>query len=806
MKLSLNWIKKYVDLPKTVDAKDIAYNLTLRCVEVESIENTKDKYHDIIVGKILEVKNHPNADKLKVCIVDIGEDEPKQIVCGGINLYEGEYVVVSKPGSEVYWHGEGDLVEIKETKMRGVSSYGMICGAEEVFLVEFFPEGIGEVIVDLKDYKCKPGQEITEVIEMDDVVFEIDNKSLTNRPDLWGHYGIARELAAIYDCELKPIDEYKLDKLPEYDVEIKEPKKCRRYVGIEIDGVYDKKSPMWMQSALVRGGMRPINAVVDITNYVMLGLGQPCHAFDKTHVAGEKIVVRNAKKGEKLLLLDDKYLDLSEDDLVICDAKDPIGLAGIKGGKNDSILPETTGVFLEIANFAADTIRTTDKRFDEKTDAAIRYEKNLDTQKIDDAVNLSLKLFKEFFPDCKFVKYVDNYPVKTERSKIEVSKEFLDKRLGKELDSKVITKVLKSLGYDVTYKDKVYNVLAPFWRSTGDVSIKDDVLGDIARILSFDSFEAQPITISFDHAVIQRKELLERRIKEYLAFRTGFNEIYSYPWIDDKYLQACGIDFKDNVKLSTPPAPEQANLRNSLVPGLVEAISKNLRYYNSFKLFEVAQVFEKGKYHPSCKEETLPVHKRMVAGCIVGKNPKDVFLEVKGVLENLSSYCQCSLVEFKKEVKPSWADVNAYLNILVDGEIIGSLGLLSFKTMSSVKIKRVNVGMFELDMDKLIANESRSNEYEPLEELPLIEKDLSLIMNEDVTWDDIYNTIKARVKEVEFIEEYRGDQIPEGMKSIMLRVKIVNKGTMMTSEEINKKINNLVKSLTFKCGAKLREE
>ena len=193
-------------------------------------------------------------------------------------------------------------------------------------------------------------------------------------------------------------------------------------------------------------------------------------------------------------------------------------------------------MFLEIANFAADTIRTTDKRFDEKTDAAIRYEKNLDTQKIDDAVNLSLKLFKEFFPDCKFVKYVDNYPVKTERSKIEVSKDFLDKRLGKELDSKVITKVLKSLGYDVTYKDKVYNVLAPFWRSTGDVSIKDDVLGDIARILSFDSFEAQPITISFDHAVIQRKELLERRIKEYLAFRTGFNEIYSYPWIDDKYL------------------------------------------------------------------------------------------------------------------------------------------------------------------------------------------------------------------------------------------------------------------------------
>ena len=555
MKVSLNWLKKYVDLPKDVSAEDIAYNLTLSTVEVEGVENTAEKYHDIVVGKVLEVKEHPNADKLKICITDVGEKEPKQIVCGGINLYEGEMVVVSKPGSEVYWHGENELVTIKETKMRGESSYGMICGAEEVFLGDFFPDSEGPVIVDLKGIDCKVGQNISEVFDMDDYVLEIDNKSLTNRPDLWGHYGIARELSVIYKCKLMELDSFELDKLPEYKVEIKEPDKCRRYCAVEIDDVYDKKSPIWMQSALIKAGMRPISAIVDITNYSMLATGQPMHAFDKTHVEGEKIVVRNAKKNEKLLLLDDKYLDLLEDDLVICDAKKPMCLAGIKGGKMDSILPETTGVVLEVANFSATTVRNTSKRFDEKTDSSIRYEKNIDTERNIDGVRMALYLFKKLFPEVKFVKFTDNYPNKTERAKIEISKDFLDRRLGKVLDNKIITSILESLGYDVKFDKKIYKVLAPVWRSTGDVSIKDDVMGDIARILTFDSFEAKPITISFEKSVIQPRALLERRIKEYLAFRCGFNEIYTYPWVDDKYLSACGIDTKNAIKLATPPAP-----------------------------------------------------------------------------------------------------------------------------------------------------------------------------------------------------------------------------------------------------------
>ena len=282
MRVSLNLIRKYVDLPKDLTDKQIAYDMTLRTVEVEDVINTADKFHDIVVGKILEVKQHPNADRLKLCITDIGEEEPVQIVCGGSNLYEGEYVVVSKPGAEVVWHGEGEPVKVEKGKLRGEESFGMICASSEVYLEDFFPAKEETEIIDLKGIDCKPGDSIADLVLMNDTVLEIDNKSLSNRPDLWGHYGIARELSTIYNVPLKELPVYELDSnLPKYDVEIQEPSKCNRYIGVEIDGIYEKESPMWMKSLLSKTGQRPINAIVDITNYVMVAVGQPLHALIK---------------------------------------------------------------------------------------------------------------------------------------------------------------------------------------------------------------------------------------------------------------------------------------------------------------------------------------------------------------------------------------------------------------------------------------------------------------------------------------------------------------------------------------------
>ena len=807
MKVSLNLIRKYIDLPEGLTDEQIAYDMTLRTVEVDEVENIKQKFHDIVVGKILEVKEHPNADRLRICNVDIGEAEPVQIVCGGSNLYEGEYVVVSKPGAEVVWHGQGEPVKVSKTKMRGEVSCGMICAASEVYLGDFYPDENETEIIDLKGFECKPGDNVADLFGMTDTVLEIDNKSLSNRPDLWGHYGIARELSAIYDVPLKELQEFNIEKdLPKYNVEIKDTEKCNRYIAVEIDGIDNRKSPMWMQSLLSKIGQRPINAIVDITNYVMFAVGQPLHAFDKTHVSGEKIIVRNAENGEELLLLDNNTIKLTTDDLVICDERDAMGLAGIRGGKKDSILPDTKGIVLEVANFSADTIRQTGKRFAEKTDAAIRYEKGLDTQRVKEGADLALRLIKEIFPESRIIKYTDVYPNKTKKNKIKVSEEFLDTRLGKKIPQVKIKQILTSLGYELSYKNGEYDITVPTWRSTGDVTIKDDVMGDIARILSFDSFEAKPITITFEHSVKQNDVLLERRIKEYLAERCGFYEIFTYPWIEEKYIKAAGINMDKSLKLATPPAPDLAYLRSSLIPAMLEAISKNLRYYDEFKLFDYEEVYKKGDYRPSSNDEILPIQNNYLTGCIVGKNAKEIFYEAKGVIENMARYCHMEEIKLEKIEKPSWADINAYLNITKNDETIGTVGLLSVKVMTETKIKRTNVAIFEINCDKFVPYASRTNEYEKLPGLPLVEKDLSILANEEITWKQIEESIKSKVKEVEFVDEYRGNQIPEGKKSITLKVKILNEGTTMTSEQINERINSILKVLDKKCGAKLREE
>ena len=805
MKVSLNWIKKYVDLPKDITNEQIMRDLTIRTVEVEDMVNTGDKFKDIVVGKIIEVNPHPDADLLKVCLVDIGEDEYKQIVCGGENLYPNELVVISKPGAMVYWHGEGDLVEIKETKMRGVPSYGMICGATEVYLSELFPPKNEKEIVDLTGLDVKPGENISDALNLGDTILEIDNKSLSNRPDLWGHYGIARELSVIYNVPLKELEINKPNGLPEYKVSIEEKDKCKRYAAVKIEGVIAKESPSWMKTLITNAGMRPINAIVDITNYVMMAIGQPTHAFDSTHVEGEKIVVRNARENEKLLLLDNNELDLTTDDLVICDESSPLALAGIRGGKKDSILPETTSIVLEVANFSAGAIRKTGKRFAEKTDASIRYEKGIDTQRVDLGISLALELFKEIFPHSKIVAFKDEYLEATPNNVIDVTKKFLDDRLGKVISNEEITRILTGLGYEVSFDNDTYHVVVPTFRSTGDVTLKDDVMGDIARLLGYDSFEKKPLTINFEHAVLQNDVILERRLKEYLSYRCGFNEIITYPWIDEKYIDAAGFDKSKMVMLATPPSPEQAYLRASLVPGLLEAISKNLRYFDEFRIYEMTEVFEKGEYHESSEDETLPIHKNYLSGAIVKKDAKSAFYEIKGVIESMSSYVHMESLSFRPCESSSYLDKNAKLDIYLGDILVGNLGLLSVKTMADSKIKRTNVGIFEINVSEFIPYPSRTNEFKHLPEIPLVEKDLSILVDEDVTWEKISKMIRNKVSEYSFVEEYRGEQVPTGKKSVTFKVKLGDGKSTLTSDDINHKLEEITITLNRTCGATIRE-
>ncbi len=806
MNISMKFISRYVDLPADLTYDQIAYDLTMRTVEVEKVINTADKFHDIVVGEIKEVRPHPNADALRICITDVGEDEPKQIVCGGSNLSEGHKVCVSKPGAEVVWHGEGEPVLIKESKLRGEKSYGMICSPLEVYLGDIIVPKDEREIVDFTDLgiECAVGRNVAEVMGLDDVILEVDNKSLSNRPDLWGHYGVARELAAIYKLPLKEAQSDLPAGLPEYPVQIDAPDLCPRYTATKIENVFVKESPAWMKTLITNAGMRPINAIVDITNFVMLAVGQPLHAFDSTHVEGEKIVVRSAVSGEKLLLLDELDLDLEEGDLVICDTVEPMALAGIKGGKKDSILDDTTSVVLEGASFTAPGIRKTSRRFDEKTDASLRYDKGIDTQRVDIGVSLALTLFKEIYPDCCITKYADAYPTATERALIDITQDFLDKRLGEVIDSTEIEDILTRLGYEVERSNGTYHCKAPTWRSTGDVSIHDDILGDIARLIGYEYFKKQPLPVKFNESIHQIDMDLARRLREYLAFRCGMNEIFTYPWINEKYILAAGIDTEKAIKLATPPAPELSILRSSLVPGMLESIEKNYRYFDEFSMFEAAQVFEKGEYSPSSEDEVLPVHKNLLTGVFAGKDAKELFLKVKGVIEGMGRYCHFEPFTFKQKEKPLWADEKVWLNVMSGDKMAGSIGLIAVHALADSGIKMVSAAAFEIDTAALEPYPSRTNEFKHLPQYPLVEQDLSLLVDESVKWGEIHEAIKYMVKELRFVEEYRGKQIPEGKKSIMLSLKIGNDDSTMTSKQIEKKMNGIIKVLEKKCGAQLR--
>ncbi len=814
MKLSLSWIKDYVKIPDDMDLKKLAYDLTMSTVEVEDVEYLARRFDNMVVGVIEKIEPHPNADKLRVCKVDIGGGDVKTIVCGGINLSEGMRVAVSCPGAIVRWHGEGEPVEIKNSKLRGVESYGMICASDEIGLGDLFPASQEAEILDLSAFDVPAGTPLAEALDMDDVLLEIDNKSMTNRPDLWGHYGIARELAALYDLPLVEFKPYEPETGNEFKVEIQSPERCARFIGVEMSGVGIQESPYQMRNRIWKAGMRPINALVDITNYVMLATGNPTHAYDADNIT-DHIVVRQANEGEKLILLNDEELNLCPDDLVITDSEGPVGLAGVMGGAKDSILPDTKRVILEVANFEATGIRRTTQRYDFRTEASSRYEKAVDPERCVQAVSLAMKYFHEFYPELKVTGYCDQYVKKLKRAEIDVSLTWLAKRLGKNLTNEEIRNKLELLGFDVAIDGDNMHVTAPTWRSTGDISIKDDVMEEVARMYGYDNFEATSFTTTFEGAINQRDQDLIRNIKEYLAIRCGMQEVYTYPWMNDVFVNAVLQDTTGVLRLSMPPAPDLSCIRSSLLPNLCEAVVKNERYFNDFSIFEEAQVFFDRNYtSPYDETESLPEQRRHIGGAFASsvKDITELFREAKGVLEYMPRYTHMEAFTFRKEEKPVWADNVVWLNLFLGEEKIGDMGLVAKKVSMECGIKNLSVMLFEMDATKLKPLKSRTNKFTHLAEYPETDYDISMLFDSDAAWEDIYDAImgqkkaSALLKEAAFVDEYRGKQIPDGKKSVTIRLTIGSGEKTLTSQEIESAANQVMKKLGKKMGAELRTQ
>ena len=814
MKLSLSWIKDYVKIPEDTDLKKLAYDLTMSTVEVEDVEDLARRFDHMVVGVIEKVEAHPNADRLRVCSVDIGEGEKKDIVCGGINLEEGMRVAVACPGAVVRWHGEGEPVEIKNSKLRGVASYGMICASDEIGLGELFPAEQEAEILDLSAFEVPAGTPLADALDMNDMILEIDNKSMTNRPDLWGHYGIAREIAALYDLPLAEIKPFETEVSSDFRTEINAPDRCARYIGVEMSGVEVKPSPYKMQNRIWKAGMRPINALVDITNYVMLATGNPTHAFDADNITGH-IVVRHAEEGEKLLLLNDKEIELCEDDLVITDSEGPVALAGVMGGAKDSILPKTERVILEVANFEAAGIRRTALRYDTRTEASSRYEKAIDPERCDQALALSMQYFKELYPELKVTGFCDNYVKKLQRAEIDVNLSWLEKRLGKHLTNAEMQGKLELLGFDVQIDGDTMHVTAPTWRSTGDISIKDDVMEEVARMYGYDNFEATEFTTTFTGAINQKDKSLVRNIKEYLALRCGMQEVYTYPWMNDVFVNAVLQNTDGILKLSTPPAPDMSYIRSSLLPNLCEAVVKNERYFNDFSIFEEAQVFFDRNYSAVYDErESLPEQRRHI-GAAFASSVRDIntlFREAKGVIEYMPRYTHMEAFTFRKEEKPVWADHVVWLNIYLGEQKIGDMGLVAKKVSMECGIKNLSVMLFELDATKLKPLKSRTNKFTHLDEYPKTDYDISMLFDSNAVWKDIYEAImgekkaSALLKDASFVDEYRGKQIPNGKKSVTIRLTIGSDEKTLTSQEIESAANQVMKKLKKKMGAELRTQ
>ena len=811
MKLSLNWIKDFVRLPDGMDLKKLAYDLTMRTVEVEDVEEVARRYDGIVVGEIKEVLPHPNADKLRICKVDVGTGDIKDIVCGGSNLEAGMKVVVACPGAYVRWHGEGEPVEIKNAKLRGVESFGMICAAVEIGMEDLFPAKEDHEIVDLTSFDVPAGTPVATALGIDDFVLEIDNKSMTNRPDLWGHYGIARELSAIYDLPLEKIDAYVPETETPFDVRIIDTERCPRYIGSKIEGLSVKPAPFKMQSRLWLVGLRPINALVDVTNYVMLAVGQPTHVFDADHIK-DHIEVRHAASGEKLQLLNDKELELSEDDLVIADAEGAVALAGVMGGAKDSVLPDTDSVILEVANFESRGVRRTALRYDNRTESSARYEKAIDPERCDLALSVAMKLFKELYPDMKVTAFSDKYPVKLVRKEVDVPLEWLDRRLGMRIPKEIVERKLGAMGFEVEYTDTDMKVTVPTWRSTGDVGIKADIMEEVARMYGYDNFEPTNITTTFEGAINQLDEDLVRRIKEYLAVRCDMQEIFTYPWMSEEFVTSLFPTTDGILALSTPPSPEEKYLRSSLLPNICRAIVKNEHDFDSFDIFEEAKVFLDRDYTEEYPGEKLPRQERRL-GCAFAARPENaekLFRRAKGVIGSMPRYTHMEGFTFERIEKPCWADETAWLNICVDGKRIGDLALLSRRAAAGCGIKVLSAVLVELDLGSLVPFKSRTNRFEHISEFPENTFDISFLVDSSVKWDTMKNSILGKssdgdlLRDVLFIDEYRGRQIPEGKKSVTVRLVIGSSEKTLTGSEIEKVADAVMRKISHVLGADVR--
>ena len=780
MLLSMNWIGDFVDL-SGLDKKALIHRFTLSTAEVEDvIEKGADTY-GVIVAKIASVENHPNSKKLHLLKIDTGAGLV-DCVCGAPNVREGMRVAFATAGGAVAGHPIGAAT------VAGYPSYGMCCSEAELG-ISADNSGLFEITDDIA-----LGTDLKSVYAIDDILFEVDNKSLTNRPDLWGHFGIAREFAALAERPLRPVpavDTSAYVGLPEVEVEIRDTEHAYRYVGVKVEGITAHVSPVNMRIRLFYCGSRAINLLADLTNYVMLELGQPMHAFDLRRV--DKVEVQRFAEGFSFDTLDGQPRAIDENTLMITSGNTPVAVAGIMGGLNSEIEDDTTSLLLESACFDGVSIRKTSARLGLRTDASMRYEKMLDPELCLTATARFLQLLFEICPTARVISAVtDVYPTHYPVITMKIDKAYVDRYTGIDISSDRIERTLVSLGFGVVRFGDEFTVTVPTHRATKDVTIPADLIEEITRIYGYDNFEIFTATGKLSPVLPELPATDESCAKSLLVDRFALHEVHSYIWCDAAKNKALGILPEENVRIINPGTPDHAVLRSSMIPTLLSFVAENRGAADSYGLFEVGRVVHGLRADGECNERRIlgiALYSRL-------EGEETVFLRVRDILAALAGTQKHMDAVFTPAAPAhSWEHpVNTYA-VSVGGVECGRISV-PHPTVAAAIDKKAGIAFAEIDMDLFSSVTSAPIRYREASRFPSIDLDMTFGAKlASVDYPTVCRTLReaelAFLADISFVGTYERD----GQETLTLRFSFVSDEKTLTKTEIQPSVDKIAELL-----------
>ena len=811
MYLSYRWLNEFVKIDD-IDPHEIGHRLTMCTSEIESVEEVGGKLDKVVIGKILDVKPHPDSDHLFLTKTDVG-DEALDIVSGAPNTVEGSFVPVALIGAQL----PGGM-KVKKAKLRGALSYGVVCSEKELDISD---DHSGLWILDgdgVDENRLKPGTPIEQLFTTQDFIFEIDNKSITNRPDMWGHYGFAREIAAIYGRELAPLLSDEKRKIviesgegKKIGVEILDADLCPRYTAIGLSGIVMGKAPYYIRRRLSTLGVRPISNIVDVTNYIMLLTGQPLHAFDAKHIAERNIVVRRAAKNEVVKTLDGVERKCSEETLLITDPQKAVAVAGVMGGLNSEIDGTTDEIIIEAANFNAASIRRTAVRLGLRTEASNRFEKSLDPELALDGLCASALLVLDLGPGVQLSSpLADSYPGRKKKLKINLNCDWVTDLLGMPIERERITGILSSLQFEVDEsKGDDLAVTVPSFRATKDVSIPQDLVEEVGRIFGYDNIT--PVLPHIESTPPFRVESLSfaRVLKNLIAGDLSFTELFTYSFIEDTH---ASLFYNDTtfVRLRNPVSAEMSRLRRSIVPNLFGTISRNSTLRDDFAVFEIGSVYAPS---PKKKEDALPDERTYVAGLMLSKigasDRGSVFFEVKGKMELLFTKLNMgctrfasldALHQYKKAYNMNDLGTGDAVHpgrsaILCSGDVaFGVVAELNPKFLKRIGMDfhLYRAGFFEMDLHllmDLVKRHRKDKQFVPSPRFPEVVLAFAVVVDEMVPVREVQEYIgsyKSKLLDrVELFDVYRGKSLDKGKKSLAFNVYYRRDDRTLTEKEAN---------------------